>query len=336
MTALNNYRSAKEAGAGERAHRREDARDLVVLAVGGAYLQAVAARARVESARAQMETATALYKQTSNAARAGLLAQIDVNRSQVQQQTQQQRLATLENDFAKQKINLARLTGLPANDKYELTDEVPFAEAPPISAEEALQRGARQPRRSESRARRRCAQRSGRGRPRARNGCPRWRYRRTTERSALILRNRTAPSLSPGHCGSRFGKGAGPRATLSRLRPSLDQRRAELEDTRGRIESDVRNALLDLQAAANQMEVSRNNQRGGAGDAGTDAAELRGGRDRFRGSGAIEEGVGHGGSRLHHQPVRAQSGQAQSRARDRPRRSKPSPVSEGAVIGFRI
>ena len=62
----------------------------------------------------------------------GSLAQIDVNKSQVQVLTQKQRLASLQNDLAKQKINLARLTGLPPNDRYELTDDVPFAEAPAV------------------------------------------------------------------------------------------------------------------------------------------------------------------------------------------------------------
>jgi outer membrane protein TolC len=41
---------------------------------------------------------------------------------------------------------------------------------------------------------------------------------------------------------------------------SLDQRKAEAEDVRGRIESDIRNAYLDLQAAASQLELSKNNQ----------------------------------------------------------------------------
>ncbi len=44
--------------------------------------------------------------------------------------TQQQQIITLRNDLAKQKINLARLTGLPPNPDYQLTDSFPFSPAP--------------------------------------------------------------------------------------------------------------------------------------------------------------------------------------------------------------
>lgn len=40
---------------------------------------------------------------------------------------------------------------------------------------------------------------------------------------------------------------------------ALAQRQAELEDLRGRVESDVRNAYLDLDAARGQVELSRDN-----------------------------------------------------------------------------
>ena len=79
--------------------------------------QVIAASARVRAARAQLETANALYKQTAEQRSVGLVAQIDVNRSQVQALTQQQRLLSLENDLSKQKIDLARITGLPPNDQ---------------------------------------------------------------------------------------------------------------------------------------------------------------------------------------------------------------------------
>ncbi len=137
MTALNNYRTAQEIQKAN-AFQMQDARDLVVLAVGGAYLQVIAAQGRVDSAKAQLETAKALLQQTTDRRKAGLLAQIDVNRALVQSETQEQRLATLTNDLAKQKINLARLTGLPVTDAYEVTDKVPFSAGPSISVDEAL------------------------------------------------------------------------------------------------------------------------------------------------------------------------------------------------------
>src|SRR5439155_3686669 len=72
LTALNNYRSAQET---VRANQQlaQDARDLIVLAVGGAYLQTIPGAARVDSARAQLETAKALYQQTLERRKAGLL-----------------------------------------------------------------------------------------------------------------------------------------------------------------------------------------------------------------------------------------------------------------------
>ena len=120
-----------------------------MLGVGGAYLQVVAARARVTAGQAQLETANALFQQTDQRRSVGLVAQVDVGRSQVQALTQQQRLTSLQNDFAKQKINLARMIGLPPTDQYEIGDDIPFAPAPPLPLEDALQQALDRPRRSQ-------------------------------------------------------------------------------------------------------------------------------------------------------------------------------------------
>jgi outer membrane protein TolC len=258
MTALNNYRSAQEL---TRANQRaaEDARDLVVLAVGGAYLQAIGAKARVASARAQLETASALYQQTLQRRQVGLSAQIDVNRSLVQEQTERQRLATLENDFAKQKINLARLTGLPPTDSYELTDEVPFADAPPVTLDDSLKQA------FAVRPDLKAAEAQVRGADRARAAAVAERFP-SIDLSADYGAIGTNPSQSHGTftlVGTvrvPIWRGGRTEGDIEQAAAALEQRRAELEDARGRIESDVRNAFLDLQAAASQVAVSRNNQ----------------------------------------------------------------------------
>ena len=258
MTAVNNVRAAKDL---VHANQQSvaDARDVIVLAVAGSYLQVIAAKARVESARAQVEAAKAVYSQTLQMRQAGLSAQIEVNRTLVQQQTQQQRLATLENDLARQKINLARLTGLPPNAAYDLSDSVAFAPPPPIAVDDAVKQAL------DARADLKAAAEQV----------------HAAEHSRAAAKAERLPSLAVsadlGEIGPRFNQGAttytvagsvkipiwqGGRATgdIEQSEAALDQRRAELDDLRGRIESDVRNAFLDLQAAASQLDLARNNQ----------------------------------------------------------------------------
>jgi len=258
LTALNNYRSAQELVKANEAALR-DARDLVVLAAGGAYLQVMAAEARVRSAQAQIDTAQALFKQTQERRAVGLNPQIDVNRSQVQLQTQQQRLMSLENDLAKQKINLARLVGLPVNDNYEITDDIPYSPAPDLTLEQALKQA------YENRADLQSAEAQVRAAERARSAT-RWEHLPSLALSA----DYGAIGINPGQSHGTFTvvgtlripiwQGGRTEGETQEADAALGQRRAEREDVRGRIEADVRDAFLDLKTAANQLEVARNNQ----------------------------------------------------------------------------
>ena len=137
LTSLHTYRAAS-ATARAAQFSAEDARDLVVLAVGGTYLQAQAAQARVEAARAQVTTADALHTQAVQLEAAGLVAQVDVDRSEVQALNRRQQLTVLSNDLAKQKIRLVRMIGLRATDQYELAAPVPFAPVALPSLDAAL------------------------------------------------------------------------------------------------------------------------------------------------------------------------------------------------------
>ena len=100
----------------------KDARDLVVLAVGFSYLQAVADEARVETVAAQVETAKAIYNQASDQVNAGTSPAIDGLRAKVELQTRQQQLIQARNDFAIQKLAVARVIGLAPGQEFELTD----------------------------------------------------------------------------------------------------------------------------------------------------------------------------------------------------------------------
>jgi len=257
MTDLNNYRASKETLQANQLSV-QDARDLVVLAVGGAYLQVLAAQARVQAAQAQVDTANALYMQTTQQFNFGKAAQLDVNRSQVEAFTEQQRLLTLQDDAAKQKINLARLIGLPATADYTLTDDIPYAAAPALGIEDALKKAL------EQRADLKAAQVQVQAAQRALAAAKDERYPSLALSADYGAIGSTLPqahgtftvvaTLSvPIWQGGRAG------GDIEQATATLNQRQAELDDLKGQIESEVRNAYLDLQAATSQVDLARQN-----------------------------------------------------------------------------
>ena len=68
---------------------------------------------------------------------AGVGTNLDVLRARVQLQTEQQVLVRAENTFAKDKIALNRLIGLPAEQELTLTDTVPYADLAELPLEQA-------------------------------------------------------------------------------------------------------------------------------------------------------------------------------------------------------
>jgi outer membrane protein TolC len=124
FNALEKYRASKEDLKASQ-FSLQNARDLVVLAVGYQYLTALADASRVDAAQAQFNTAEALYKQAVDLHSAGIVPKIDVLRSQVEMQSQQQRLLVVQNDYAKQVLAVGRVIGIPAGQAIVLTDKIP-------------------------------------------------------------------------------------------------------------------------------------------------------------------------------------------------------------------
>jgi len=229
----------------------------VVLAVAGAYLQVLAANARLDSAQAQLDTAQALFERTTQQLKFGRATNIDVNRSHVEVLLDQQRLVTLQNDLAKQKINLARLTGLPPTAGYELSNFIPFEPAPTLSLEDAIKQALAQ--RSDLKA----AETQVRAAERALAAARAERYPSATA-SADYGTIGTPSNLRPTFTVSAtlsvpIWNGGRTAADIQQAQAALTQRRAELEDTRSQIESEVRNAYLDIEAAASQVKVAQQN-----------------------------------------------------------------------------
>jgi len=124
LTALHNVR--QEAALAQAAQMSAaNARELIVLAVGGTYLRVIANQANVLSQEAQVKQAEASYKLAADQYQAGTKTIIDSNKSLVELHTQQQRLSALRGDLFKETMQLARLIGLPAGQQLVLSEELP-------------------------------------------------------------------------------------------------------------------------------------------------------------------------------------------------------------------
>ena len=253
--AIQKYRSSV-IGEGIAQFNLKDARDLVVLATGNAYLQAIAGAARVETSQAQVETAHALYQKAVAQQQAGVAPAIDTLRAQVEYQTRQQQLIAATNDFAKQKLSLARVIGLASGQEFELADKATYEAFPIPDLETSLQRA--------------YSLRSD--------------YKAARDRLVAAQLERSAatagyfPTLDmavnfgeigavPGDVLPTYGvvgtlnipifQGGRVHGDVLKAEAQLRQAQAQMADVRGQIDQDIRNALLDLKSSSDQVEVAQ-------------------------------------------------------------------------------
>jgi outer membrane protein TolC len=236
----------------------QDMREAVVLVVGATYLQTNAAAARVDTADAQVQSAQALYNQALDMRNVGISAGIDVLRAQVEVQSRRQQLIAARNDFAKQKLALARVVGLPLAQDFTLTETIPYEAPEPITVEESLEQALK------SRADFQAAESQV----------------RAAEQMVRAATAEHLPSLSIfadyGLIGQTPSTALGTFTTYAALRipifaggrahgdaqvaqAELNRSRQLLDNLRAQIEQDVRDGILDLQAAADQVSVAMSN-----------------------------------------------------------------------------
>lgn len=237
----------------------KDSRDLVVLAVANAYLQVVSDRATIESQQAQLDTSRALFQRAQDQTKAGVAARIDELRANVELQTQEQRLIAAQDQLAKDMLSLARTIGLPLGQEFTVTDSAPYAPLQGVTLEKALQDA------YANRADYRSAQLEV----------------QAAELSRKAAASENYPSISSevdyGDIGPNFANSHGTftaaasvnipifqgtrvRGDVLEADATLQQRRSEVEDLRGRIDQDVRSAFLDLTSATDLVTVANNNR----------------------------------------------------------------------------
>ncbi len=270
--ARRNWRASQESERASTLSAR-DARELVVLTVAGAYLETIAIDAGVGSQRAQVENAQAVYRQAEVRKEAGTNARIDVTRTLVELQGQQQRLTALESDLRKQKLALARLIGLPLDHELILSDPLTFNPPPVPDAAGAVQQAFQK----------------------------RWDLKAAESQvraAELVVSAAHAERLPSASLSADYGvlgsspvsnhgvysvvgavnmpiyQGGRVKADIEQAEATLHQRQAELADQRGRIEQEVRTALIELETAIGEVRLAESNR-------GLANETLRQARDRF-------------------------------------------------------
>jgi outer membrane protein TolC len=234
----------------------KDARELVVLAVGNAYLMVIATAARIETTEAQVNNSQALYNKAIDQQKAGLSPAIDTLRSQVELQTRQQQLIAARNDFAKQKLSLARVIGLPPGQQFLLTEKAPYQALTPLPLEIYLERAYL------SRSDYQAAQAQVRAAELSRRAATAGHYP-SLDFYANYGDIGATPDRSNGTWQVNGGlnipifAGGKTHSDVLEAEAQLKQARSQLADLRGRIDYEVRASLLDLNSAADQVGVAR-------------------------------------------------------------------------------
>jgi outer membrane protein TolC len=234
----------------------QDARDMVVLTVGNAYLLVLADQARVSSFEAQVATAKISLDQAVANHQAGTAPLLDELRARVDYQSLQQRLIASRDALEKDKLALARTIGLPLGQVFNLTDNSPYSVYDGLDVKALIQQA--EANRKDLAA--------------------------TVEAAAAAQEQRKAaiaarfPVLSVstdyGDIGTTLGHSHGTvdatgaitvplfeeyglRGRAEQAQAQLDTAQAQLSDKKAQVEADVRDALLDIAASEQQVQVAK-------------------------------------------------------------------------------
>jgi len=257
VSALKNYLAAKHNFQGAK-FTAEDARDLVALTVGNAYLLCIADAARIEAVTAELATSKVSLDQAVAAHDAGTSPKLDVLRAQVDYQNEQQTLISAKNSLEKDKLALARTIGLPLDQAFRLTDLVPFQALDHVDPQTAFQQALNT--RKDLKAYSEQVESAAASKKAA------WAYQLPVARFSGDYGD---IGTTPGHSHGTFtatGEVSAPVLQIAKTRgqeevagAQYEQARAKLSDQVQQVNQDVRDSLLDIQSAAKLVESTHSN-----------------------------------------------------------------------------
>lgn len=234
----------------------KSARELVVLVSVDLYLEVIAAESRVEVARAQLQTAEALFSQAKDLKASGVVAGIDVVRAEVQVQNQRQRQIVSTNDYEKAKLRLARAIGFPPGQVFTLSDKIPYAPLDAFSMEKALADAYAQ-RADFLAAQNRLAAAEASHKAATMELLPSLRLDADWGTIGQAVANAHPTYAIAATVRVPIFEGGRTQARQMETDAEYRRRKAEVDDLRGRIDMEVRTSALDVTAAAQFLEAAQ-------------------------------------------------------------------------------
>ena len=236
----------------------EDARQLVILTVGNAYLRVLADQAQIESTQAQVETSKVSLNQATNNHSAGTAPRLDELRAQVDTQSLQQQLIVARNTFEKDKLALARSIGLPLAQNFELADKAPYSAFDQPDVQTAIKQALANRKDRQASAELTKANTDQR-KAATDDRLPTVKAEADYGDIGVNVRHSHGTVDATGTITIPIFKEAQFRGEAQVAQSQLDQQRDQQNDLDEQIEADVRDALLDIASSQQQVEVSHSN-----------------------------------------------------------------------------
>ena len=236
----------------------DDAKQLVILTVGNAYLKVLADEAQIRATEAQVATSKVSLDEASSNHSAGTAPKLDELRAQVDYQSQQQQLIVAKNALEKDKLALARTVGLPLAQKFEVADNVPFAAFDQPDVQTAIKQAL------DNRKDRQASAEVTNATTDERKAAT---YDRLPTLKAEADYGDIGVNLAHSH-GTVDATGTVTipifkegqfRGEAQVAQSALDEQKDKQSDLDAQIEADVRDALLDIASSEQQVKVSESN-----------------------------------------------------------------------------
>jgi outer membrane protein TolC len=255
VASLRNYLAARHNYAAA-ALSAQDARELVVLVVGNAYLLALADETRVASVEAQAATAKVSLDQAVANHQAGTAPLLDELRARVDYQSLQQQLIVARNALAKDKLALARTIGLPLAQSFTLADKAPYAVFDEIDVDKAI-REAHANRKDLAAMVEQVKAAEQQRKAATADRLPTLTFAGDYGDIGVNPKSSHGTGDAAGTLSVPLFREFGLRGEAQMAQAQLDTAQAQLSDKNAQVDADVRDALLDIVSAQKQVEVAR-------------------------------------------------------------------------------